>query len=101
MTARLLAVVLVLALLPTGELVASAIGAATADACVTGGKGDICPEHCCPNAAHSCGCHHNFQVARIEPMPDSPPRVETTPPMTWSDQDGRGCEPPPVRPPID
>lgn len=100
MTTRLLALVLVLGLLPTGQLVASLVGAEVGDSCADGAKGDICPGHCCPKTAHTCRCHDSPCIARIEPTLDVLARVDKTAPICRIDHDGRGSEPPPVPPPI-
>lgn len=100
MITRLLALVLVLGLLPTGQLVASALGAKVADTCVTSAKGDICPGNCCPPTAHTCRCHDSPCMTRVEPIFAVPAGVETTSPIRRIDHDGRGVEPPPVPPPI-
>lgn len=100
MTTRLLALVLVLGLLPTGQLVASVLGAEVADTCVTGARGDICPRNCCPPTAHTCRCHDSPCMTRVEPSLAVPACVETTSPIRRIDHGGRGAEPPPVPPPI-
>lgn len=100
MTARLIALLLVLGLLPTGELVASALATDIADSCIAGGKGDICPGQCCPKTAHACRCHDVSCITHLEPVLDLPDRVDMTVAIARIDHDGRGSEAPPLPPPI-
>lgn len=100
MSARLLAVLLVLGLLPTAQLVASIADAESLDQCTAGEKGDICPAHCCPKPAHVCRCHENPCIAGTEPSVDVPSHVACCPTGLAAEHPGRRMEPPPVRPPI-
>lgn len=101
MSARLLAILVVLGLLPTAQLVASVADATSTDPCQGGEKGDICPAHCCPKPVHVCRCHDSPCVARVDPAVDVPLRLASSPTRLWTDHRGRGMEPPPIRPPID
>lgn len=100
MSARLLAVLLVLGLLPTVQLVASIADADSLDTCTAGEKGDICPSHCCPKPAHVCRCHDNPCITRTEPAVDVSLRIVSSPARLAAERCGRRMEPPPVRPPI-
>ena len=100
MTTRLLAFVLVLGLLPTGQLVASVLGDASVEICVPSQKGDMCPGDCCPKAPHSCRCHDSPCVTHDELPPGVPATPSSAALAMWMQHDGRGFEPPPLPPPI-
>ena len=100
MIARLLALLLVLGLLPTGEIVASVLGTETADSCLAGDKGDICPGQCCPKTVHTCRCHDTPCIPNLEPTFEPPARVDITAAIARIEHHGRGFEAPPLPPPI-
>lgn len=64
--------------------------------------GDGCAEHTCTPLAHHCGCHATMsaQTSSRTLVANGICDVTQMNPSAVTDELGRSCEPPPLRPPI-